>query len=140
MAVAPSPQYANWTRDGQYFFATNNNQADATATLFSGVVSPDSDVLAHLSLGWDWTGASSGAATYAYHVYIAESRTEVDAGTATAVMRGGWAGASVVDPGSGNESLVNVSILIPQGFYLRIDAIGEAGVTPRTLLMVGRKV
>ena len=53
---------------------------------------------------------------------------------------GGWAGASVVDPGSGNESLVNVSILIPQGFYLRIDAIGEAGVTPRTLLMVGRKV
>lgn len=134
----PSPQFVKWSADARYFIAHNANQTDASATLFSGVVSPDSAVYAKLRLGYDWTQASGAGDEYKFRVYLAESATSIDDGNP--VFGGGWQAASVVGGAASPQSVTDVEFMIPKGFYLKVTMDGEAGVTPRFFLATGLKV
>lgn len=134
----PSAQFVKWSRDGQFFIAHNANQTDASATMFSGVVSSDSAVMAHLMLGFDWTSASSPSDAYRFRVYLAESATSID--TANPIFGGGWLAASVVAGAAAPLTSTTLDFLIPQDFFLKVTMDGEAGITPRYFLASGRKI
>lgn len=134
----PSAEFVKWSRDGRWFLAHNANQTDASAILFSGVVSPDSAVVTKLWLGFDWTSASGVGDNYRFRVYMAESSTAID--DSNPIFGGGWQALAVVGGQSAPTTATELQFLVPQGFYLKITMDGEAGITPRFMLMTGTKV
>lgn len=136
--LTPSPEFVKWSRDGRSFIAHNANQTDPSAVMFSGVVSPDSAVLAHLLLGFDWTNASSASDAYSFRIYLAESSTSID--TANPIYGGGWLGQSVTGGAASPITSTSVDFMIPQGFFLKVTMDGEAGLTPRFFLATGSKI
>lgn len=136
--LTPSAEFVKWSRDGKVFLAHNANQTDTSAVLFSGVLSSDSAVMAHLILGFDWTGASNPGSNYRFRVYLGESKTSID--TNNPIFGGGWLGAAVVGGAAAQNTVSTMDFLIPQGFFLKVTMDGEAGVTPRFFLASGRKI
>lgn len=134
----PSAEFVKWSRDGRFFLAHNANQTDASAVMFSGVVSPDSAVLVHLMMGFDWTSASGAGDNYRFRVFMAESSTSID--DSNPIFGGGWQAQSVVSGAASPITATELDFLVPQGFFMKVTMDGEAGITPRFMLATGRKV